>query len=532
MTAPPSVRDATFEVMRARGMTRIFGNPGSTEVSFLTDLPADIGFVMGLHEGAVVGMATGYALASGEPQFVNLHTAPGLGNAVNAIANARDCHAPLVIVVGQQDRRQLYLTPFLTGRALERLAGEYPVWTHLPPRAQDVPGAIERAYYEAKLASGPALVVVPMGDWQEPFDAIPAGAPATLIHSAGVTPEQLDPLVELLARATSPVIVTGAGTDTPDGFAAGAALAERLACPVWHEPFSGRAGFPEDHPLFAGHLDWRRRRMRETLAPHDTVLVIGTKAFQLYVLDEEQPPVVPGTHVAVVSAIADEVLQSACELAVVGPVAAVCLAVAKRLPQRVSEAVVSFERPGAPAPPAPGERLRSAHVLALLAEQLPPDAVLVEESPTCRPEILERIPTRMPLGFVSNANGGLGFGFAGAIGLRMAQPDRPVVAVIGDGAAMFGIQALWSAARYRAGVLLIVMANGAYGVMDTQAHARGGKPPWPQFPDLDIAAMARALGCPATSVTTYDELLATLPEALNGLREATAPLLVEVAVAR
>jgi benzoylformate decarboxylase len=138
----------------------------------------------------------------------------------------------------------------------------------------------------------------------------------------------------------------------------------------------------------------------------------------------------------------------------------------------------------------------------------------------------------MPLGFVSNANGGLGFGFAGAIGLRMAQPDRPVVAVIGDGAAMFGIQALWSAARYRAGVLLIVMANGAYGVMDTQAHARGGKPPWPQFPDLDIAAMARALGCPATSVTTYDELLATLPEALNGLREATAPLLVEVAVAR
>jgi benzoylformate decarboxylase len=170
-------------------------------------------------------------------------------------------------------------------------------------------------------------------------------------------------------------------------------------------------------------------------------------------------------------------------------------------------------------------------VLALLAEQLPPDAVLVEESPTCRPEILERIPTRMPLGFVSNANGGLGFGFAGAVGLRMALPERPVVAVIGDGAAMFGIQALWSAARYNAGVLLIVMANGAYGVMDTQAHARGGRPPWPQFPELDIAAMARALGCPATSVTTYDELRATLTDALGGLRDATAPLLVEVAVA-
>jgi thiamine pyrophosphate-dependent acetolactate synthase large subunit-like protein len=531
MTPSVSVRDATFEVMRAHGMTRIFGNPGSTEVSFLTDLPGDIDFVMGLHEGAVVGMATGYALATGEPQFVNLHTAPGLGNAVNAIANARDCHAPLVIVVGQQDRKQLHLTPFLTGRALERLAGEYPVWTHLPPRPQDVPGAIARAYHEAKLGAGPALVVVPMGDWQEPCGPIPATAPAIVIQSAGVSPEQLDPLVELLVTAVSPVIVTGAGTDTPEGFAAAAALAERLACPVWHEPFSSRAGFPEDHPLFAGHLDWRRRTMRETLAPHDTVLVLGTKAFQLYVLDEEQPPVSPGTHVAVVSADVDEALQSACELAIVGPVAAVCAALAERSPQRTSATVVSFARPASPAPPGPGEQLRSEHVLALLAEHLPADAVLVEESPSCRPEILERIPTRMPLGFVSNANGGLGFGFAGAIGLRMALPDRPVVAVIGDGAAMFGIQALWSAARYNAGALLIVMANGAYGVMDSQAHARGGKPPWPQFPELEIATMARALGCPATSVTTYDELSTTLIGAISGLRESTEPLLIEVSVA-
>src|ERR1700722_19153208 len=115
---PPmlTVRDATFDVMRRHGMTRIFGNPGSTEVPFLTDLPADIEFVMGLHEGAVVGMATGYALATGEPQSVTLHTAPGLGNAVNAIANARDCHAPQVVVVGQEERNQLLLSPFLSGR--------------------------------------------------------------------------------------------------------------------------------------------------------------------------------------------------------------------------------------------------------------------------------------------------------------------------------------------------------------------------------------------------------------------------------
>jgi benzoylformate decarboxylase len=326
--------------------------------------------------------------------------------------------------------------------------------------------------------------------------------------------------------------VTGAGTDTPDGFAAAAALAERLACPVWHEPFSGRAGFPEDHPLFTGHLDWRRRRMRETLAPHDVVLVLGTKAFQLYILDEDEPPVAEGTRVAVISADQGEALQSACEIAVVAPVAAVCAALAERLPQRAGDGVVGITRPAPPQPPTEGEPLRSAHVLGLLAEQLPADVVLVEESPTCRPEILERIPTRMPLGFVSNGNGGLGFGFAGAIGLRMALPNRPVVAVIGDGSAMFGIQALWSAAQYNVGVLLIVMANGAYGVMDAQAHARGGKPAWPQFPGIDISGIARALGCPATRVETYAELQQTLTEALDGLRDATAPLLVEVVVAQ
>src|ERR1700760_3202951 len=135
-----TVRDAAFETMRRFGLTTIFGNPGSTEIPFLPDLPDDIAFVLGLHEGAVVGIASGYALGRGEPAFVNLHTAPGLGNAINAIANARDCRIPLVIVAGQQDRRQLAFQPFLTGRALDRLAGEYPVWSTIPARAQDVPG--------------------------------------------------------------------------------------------------------------------------------------------------------------------------------------------------------------------------------------------------------------------------------------------------------------------------------------------------------------------------------------------------------
>ena len=529
-----TVRDATFDVMRRFGLTTIFGNPGSTEVAFLTDLPADIEFVLGLHEGSVVGIATGYAIARGEPSFVNLHTSPGLGNAINAIANARDCRAPLVVVVGQQDRRQLSSEPFLTGRALERLAGECPVWSKLPERPQDVPGTIGRAYHEALAAAGPALVVVPMGDWEEPSDPLAAGTPEQVVRSGGVLDADLSALVDLIDSAAAPAIVVGAGSDSVEGWRAVTALAERLGCPVWQEPFGSRAGFPQDHPLFAGHLHWRRGSMRETLAPHDLVLVIGTNAFRLYlVLDDYTPAVAPETSVAVITADAAEAHRSPCSLAVVAPVAAACEALASRVAARAEAdgSVRPMRRPPAPAPPAPGEPLRAGHVLAALAERLAADTVLLEETPSSRPELHQRIPARAPLGFVSNANGSLGFGLSGAIGLRMGLPDRPVLAVVGDGSAMYAIQALWSAARYQVGVVWIVMANGGYAVMDAQARDRGGQAAWPRFEGIDITGIARCLGCPATRVETYDELSATLDELIATLASRREPLLVEVAVA-
>jgi benzoylformate decarboxylase len=527
-----TVRDATLELMRHFGMTTIFGNPGSTEIPFLTDLPADIEFVLGLHEGSAVGIASGYAIARDEPSFVNLHTAPGLGNAVNAIANARDTRAPLVVVVGQQDRRQLAFEPFLTGRALDRLAGEYPVWSNTPSRAQDVPGAIARAYHEAKAASGPALVVVPMSDWEEPADPLAAGTPARVLAAREVSAAELEQLAELLDAATAPALVVGAGSDSHDGWAAVTALAERLNCPVWQEPFGSRAGFPQDHRLFAGHLHWRRRLMREALAANDVVVVIGTNAFRLYLFEQPEPPVEPGTRVAVITADAAEAHRSPCELAVVGPVAPACRVLADTVERRDGPAPAPIERPP---PPGSDEPLAAGHVLSALADRLPANAVLLEEAPSCKPELHQRIPARAPLGFLSCANGGLGFGLSGAIGLRMALPDRPVVGVIGDGSALFAIQALWSAARYQVGVLLIVMANGGYGVMDAQARDRGGTGPWGGWgrgPGVDIAGIARSLGCPATRVQSHGELLSTLDEALVDPAARTEPLLVEVALAQ
>lgn len=526
-----NVREATFEVMRRHGMTRIFGNPGSTEIPFLTDLPSDLEFVLGLHEGSVVGIASGYALARDEPSFVNLHTAPGLGNAINAIVNARDCRAPLVVVVGQQDRRQLAFEPFLTGRALERLAGDYPVWTSFPARAQDVPGSIARAYHEALAGRGPALVVVPMGDWLEQADPLAAGTPAAVVRSRAVADEDVTVLADLIAAASSPVFVVGAGADSPAGWDAVVALAERLGCPVWQEPFSRRAGFPGNHPLFAGHLPWRRRAMAETLGAHDLVVTIGVNAFRAYLFDEPVALVRPGTHVAVITDDPAEAHRSPCDVALIAPVADACVALAGSVDARAGEAPRSMQRPAPPAPPAPGEPLRPGHVFAALAERLAADAVVVEETPSSQPELYARLPTRSPGGFIATANGGLGFGIAGSIGLRMGNPERPVVGVLGDGAAMYAIQSVWSAARYEVGVLLIVMANGGYAVMDALARNAGGAAAWPGFGELDVAGIARGFGCPAVRVERHDDLLRTFDEVVPELASRTSPLLVEVAVA-
>ncbi|MBV9803615.1 MAG: hypothetical protein JO130_10510 [Solirubrobacterales bacterium] len=527
--AGPTVRDATFEVMRRHGLTTIFGNPGSTEIAFLTDLPSDIQFVLGLHEGSVVGMASGYALARGEPAFVNLHTAAGLGNAINAIANARDCRAPLVIVVGQQDRRQIAFEPFLTGRALERLAGEYPIWRQLPSRAQDVPGAIARAYHEAMAARGPALVVVPMGDWDQAADETAAGAPARVLRPHGVAASQVAELAELLDAAESPALIIGApeGEEWDDVLA----LAEHLGCPVWQEAFSRRVGFPQDHRLFAGHLPWQRRLMHDVLALYDVVLTIGTNAFRAYIYDEPIALVEPDTRVAVLTSEAAEAHRSPCELAVVAPVGATCRALVEVLAERSGTPPEPVRRPAPLAPPAAGEPLRPGHVLDAIAERLPQDALLVEECPSSQPELYQRIPVRIPFGFLSTANGCLGFGLAGSIGLRMGLPERPVLAVLGDGSAMYAIQALWSAARYDVGVLLVVLANGRYAVMDGLARRAGRAAPWPSFESVDVGAVARALGCPSLRVETHDELISTLDELMPTLAARGEPLLVEAVVA-
>ena len=227
----------------------------------------------------------------------------------------------------------------------------------------------------------------------------------------------------------------------------------------------------------------------------------------------------------------EEAHRSPVELAVLGDPATICAALTPAVDARDESAPARLERPDPPPPPGPGEPLRAGHVLAALAERMPRDAILVEETPSSRPELHARIAATEPLGFVS-AMGMLGFALPAAIGLRLARRDRPVLTVVGDGSSLYQIQALWSAARYGAGVLFVVLANGGYAIMDRLAERNGGDGPWPAIEGVDIGAIARAFGCDAVRIERHDELLERLDAELATLADRETPLLLEVVVAQ
>jgi benzoylformate decarboxylase len=368
-----------------------------------------------------------------------------------------------------------------------------------------------------------------MDDWEAPAgETWELAAPGEVMRPSGPDPDTVGRVAGMISHARSPALVVGAGADDPETWIALVELAERLRCPVWQEAFGARAGFPQDHPLFAGHLPPVRAGLREALSGHDLVVAVGAPVFRQYHYDHG-PLLAAGTSVVLVSDDAAEIHHSAADVAVLTAPAPFCAELAARLEPRGSISPEPIRRPPPPPPAGPGEPLLAGHLLAALAERLPADAVLLEEAPSSRPELHARIPAREPLGFVSAAMGGLGFGLPGAVGLRMALRDRPVVAVVGDGSALYGIQALWSASHYRVGVLFVVVANGGYRVMDRLAEGHGGAGPWPSF-HVDMTGIASSLGCPARRIETHDDLLQTLDEVLPDLAVREEPLLLEVVV--
>ncbi len=528
-----SVREATFDLFRAHGMTTIFGNPGSTELPMLADFPDDFTYVLGLQELVVMGMADGFAQASGRPTHVNLHTAPGVGNAVGGIFNAQANKSPLVITAGQQVRPQITIEANLTNRDATVGPQPYVKWSHEPPRAQDVPGAIGRAIHHATLPpKGPAFVSIPMDDWNAEADADRSAAAIARRVAGRQAPDEaaLAALAERLAGALSPVLVAGPDIDAAGGWHAAVALAEKQRLPVWASPATGgsRLGFPERHPNFAGVLPPAIGAVSETLKAHDLVLVVGSSVFPYY-------PYIPGpllgetTQLVALTSDAGEAARAPMGEAIVGDVGLALERLVALVPEATRDAPEPRPEPGDPPAADPPDRLSGSQAMAALAEAMTDDAIIVLESPSCTLSLRNRLRISTPGSYYFCASGGLGFGIAAAVGVQLAQPARPVVCVLGEGSAQYGITALWSALAYKAPVTFLILRNDEYMILKWFAMLEQvSGAPGLDLPGLDVAAVARGYGVPAQDVTDREELTEALRASIGA---SDGPRVIQVPVA-
>ena len=276
-----TVKDATFGLLRAFGIKRVFGNPGSTELPFLSDWPDDIDYVLGLQEASVVGMADGYAQATRNAGFVNLHSGAGVGNALGNIYTAHRNQTPMVITAGQQARSILPLQAFLYAERASEFPRPYVKYSVEPARPEDVPAAIARAYYVAmQPPCGPTFVSIPIDDWTRPAAAVEA---RHVSRELGPELEAVKTLAAALSKSKRPALVAGPGVDRAGAVDLMVQVAEKAKASVWVSPFSARCSFPERHPQFAGFLHASPGQLSDALRDHDIVVVIGAPVFTFHV---------------------------------------------------------------------------------------------------------------------------------------------------------------------------------------------------------------------------------------------------------
>jgi len=521
-----TVREATLGLLRSFGLTRIFGNPGSTELPLFLDFPADFEYVLGLQESVVVGMADGYAAATKNAAFVNLHSAAGVGHAMGAIFTAWKNRTPLVITAGQQARSLFPFDPFLFSAQATELPRPYVKWTCEPARAEDVPLAIAHGYYVAmQPPRGPVLISIPSDDWARLCAPV---EPRRLGTAPRCDAAVLEAIGVALDACERPAFVVGAGVDRGDAWDEVRALAERHRARVFTAPMSARCGFAEDDPQFAGFLPAIRERIVAALAGSDLVLVLGAPAFTYHV--EGHGPHLP--EGALLCQITDD------------PDAAARAPVGTSAIGDLGDAVRSLlQRPAPRARPVPSGRaarpraeasmpISVAYALQTLADVREPESVVVEEAPSARPVMHGHLPMTRSETFYTMASGGLGFGLPAAVGVALARPGARVIALVGDGSAMYSIQALWSAVQLKLAMTFVIVNNRRYAALQEFAPSFGFAPgallEGTDLRGLDFVALARGMG-------VVDAVRVERPEALQSALQAAlrspAPSLVEIVVA-
>jgi benzoylformate decarboxylase len=556
---------AFLELLAGCGVKYIFGNPGTTEMPLNDALVTDRRFqyILGLQEVPVMAMADGFAMASGQIGVVNLHISCGLGNAMGMLYNAFREGTPLLVTAGQQDRRLMFEEPILYGQMVE-VTRPWTKWSCEVQRVQDLPVAVRRAVQTALTPpTGPVFLSLPIDVQMEQVGQV-SNLPALDLSpirplDARVRPplEAIRRAAELLVNAQNPAILAGSRVTERGAMQQLVAVAERLGAPVITESGTthGRLAFPSDHPLNGQGLPLWSPEVRERLKEHDVLLVVGMDLLRQYIYFEPSRPIPEhiklvqidedpwqiGKNYAVEVGLVGDTRKTLDELDYDLSELSSTADVARRDERRARHAAAhmaarvtlrkQIESQQALRPMTP------LTLMGALAKVLPPDVAVVEEAVTTTNTTFERLGAlKNTTGYFGHRGWALGWGLGVSIGVKLAWPERPVLALLGEGAAAYGVQGLWSAARYKLPVVFVICNNAQYQILKLCGKSLSlEQAEHEQFegcdliaPELDYLSLARGFGVEAHRITEPDELADRVAAAFKG----DQPVLFDVPIAR
>ena len=545
---------ALLELLKQEGVRVMFGNPGTTELPLMDAFAAEreIRYVLALQEAPAMAMADGYAQASGQLACVNLHAAPGLGNAMGMLYDAQKAGSPVIVTAGQHEQRFTFTEPLLWAD-LPVIARPFVKWSEEVRRLSDLPRAIHRAAKTALAPpTGPVFLSLP-GDILTDSEDLDLGHPTRVASGFRGDPAAIAEAAKLMARAKSPVIIAGDAVPQGNALQELVDFAEALAAPVYDEGMATRAMFPSSHPLYRGAIVRLPAAIRGLLGQHDLLVSIGADLFTLSLPDDVEAlpegmkivhldtnPWELGKNYPTQAAILGEPKTTLPEMTAALRAARSgtdMAAVTKRLEHARGEGISSLARLNANAE-ALAER-NPIHPLALMqtiARILPANAVVIDETVSSGAGLRRFLKSDDPQSFFGMRGGGIGWGLPAAIGAKIALPDRPVVALIGDGSAMYTIQGLWTAARENLRMVFVIINNYSYRILKQRTNAMKGLAAQTDSyvgmdldrPRVDFVSVARGLGLTAYRATTLSEMADMLEAALAH----DGPTLLDVEVDR
>ena len=547
-------RQILMESLIAQGVSYIFGNPGTTEspiIDSLLDYP-QLNYIEALHEGVAVGAASYYAQASGKTGFVNVHVAPGLGNSIGMMYNALKASAPVIVTAGQQDTRMRLRDPLL-GHDLVAMAAPVTKWSVQAERADELSLLLHRAFKVANdPPAGPVFVALPIDVMEQESENEPV-APGTLHRAGPAAPAGVAEAAALLAGAQSPVIVVG---DEVARFGAGAeivALAEALGAAMWTEGIRMHASVPSSHPNFRLALGFDALSIRKALEGADVLLLVGGPFFEEVWFSPGSPFPTGAAVIQVETSSQRLAYNYGVKVGLIGDPKATLAALLvdvngkasagyREAAARRNEALKSLKDGVAAAQRARAQKrwdntpISMPRLMADIASALPADAIVVDEAITAGPDLVRTLSFSKRGDYFGARGGGIGQALPGALGVKVACPDRPVVAISGDGSSMYSIQALWTAAHHDLPIVFVILNNGEYRIlkhnMDVYRQRFGAKPDRPYLhmdlgkPRLGFLDLARGLGVSAERITTPGDLTGALSRAIAAKR----PHLIEVVI--